>query len=186
MFVVFLGPPGVGKGTQGALMSERLAVPRVATGDLLRSAVRDGTPLGQEARSYMDQGLLVPDEVILGLIEEVLDSPDAAHGMIMDGFPRTVAQAEAVTARLKARGATIDHVLSIEVPQEELIRRLAGRAGEQGRTDDAPEAIEKRLQVYARETAPLIAYYETRGLLRPVDGTGSVASIAERIEHMVA
>jgi adenylate kinase len=182
MYVIFLGPPGAGKGTQGALMSARLGIPRVATGDLLRSAVREGTPLGLQAKAYMDAGLLVPDDVILGLIGEVLDSPEARNGIVMDGFPRTVAQAEAVGRILERRGVGVNHVISVEVPREDLVRRLTGRASEQGRSHDAPEAITKRLAVYTAETAPLIAYYQDLGLLRSVDGTGSVEAIATRIE----
>src|SRR5207249_1339116 len=144
---VLLGPPGSGKGTQGALLARRLNAPKVSTGDLLRSAVRDGTPLGKRAKSYMDQGLLVPDEIILGLIEEVLASEAARGGVVMDGFPRTIAQAVAVDRLLAARGAgsgaRIDKVLSFEVPGDELVRRMQGRAGQEGRSDDTPEAFEQ-------------------------------------------
>jgi adenylate kinase len=181
MNIILLGPPGSGKGTQGALLSDRLGIPRVSTGDLLRNAVERGTPLGQQARSYMDQGLLVPDEIIVGLVEEVLASSEAANGILMDGFPRTVPQAEAVDRALGARGAAVDCVLNIDVPEEELVRRMMGRAREQGRADDTPETIRKRFQVYVEQTAPLVQYYEARGVVRNVEGIGSIDEIAQRV-----
>ena len=186
MYVILLGPPGAGKGTQGAMLSERTGRPQVATGDLLRAAVRRGTPLGVQAQAYMDKGLLVPDAVILGLIEDVLASPEAAGGIIMDGFPRTVAQARAVDGYLADRGATVDHVLSIEVPEEELVRRLLARAVDQGRADDTPATIEQRLAVYRQETAPLIAHYREKRVLTDVDGVGTIEEIAERIDTALA
>ena len=145
MNIILLGAPGAGKGTQGVILSERAGLPKIATGDLLRAAVRDGTPLGRQAQEYMDQGLLVPDEIILGLIEEVLASADAAAGVIMDGFPRTTHQAEAVDGFLGSRNDLVDRVVTFEVPDDELINRMLGRAEEQGRSDDTPEAIRKRL-----------------------------------------
>jgi adenylate kinase len=183
MNVVLLGPPGSGKGTQGALLSEGTKLPRVSTGDVLRSAVDRGTPLGLEAKGYMDRGLLVPDDVILGLIEEVLALPEAADGVIMDGFPRTVAQAEAIGKLLGARGSEVDRVLSIEVPEEELVRRMLGRAAREGRSDDTPDAIQQRLEVYREQTEPLISYYRERGVLVEVDGIGTVESIAARVRE---
>lgn len=147
----------------------------------MRSAVARGTALGRRAQSYMDQGLLVPDDVIIGLIEEVLASADTANGIMMDGFPRTLRQADAVDRALARRGRRVDHVLNIDVPEQELIRRLSGRAGEQGRSDDSPEAIRKRLAVYAEQTAPLVQYYRERGVLRDVRGTGTVEAIAAHI-----
>lgn len=185
MNIILLGPPGSGKGTQGALLSERTSLPSVSTGDLLRSAVQRDTPLGREAKQYIDQGLLVPDAVILGLIEEVLTSPQAADGVIMDGFPRTVAQAEAVERVLAGRRATVDRVLSIDVPEDELVRRMIGRARVEGRDDDVPEAIRQRFAVYEEQTAPLIAYYKERGLLTTVSGMGGIEEIAQRVEEAV-
>jgi adenylate kinase len=182
MNVILLGPPGSGKGTQGELLAATLDVPRVSTGDLLREAVEQGTPLGQQARSYMDQGLLVPDDVIVGLIEEVLGSDAVAHGLVMDGFPRTVAQAEAVDRLLAARGRNVDHVVDIVVPEAELVRRLTGRARQQGRSDDFPETMRQRLHVYEEQTAPLVRYYEKHGLVRTVDGVGGIQEIAERVQ----
>jgi adenylate kinase len=133
----------------------------------------------------MDQGLLVPDEVIVGLIEEVLASAEAASGLVMDGFPRTVAQAEAVDRLLAARGRAVDHVLNIVVPEEELVRRLLGRAREQRRSDDTPETIRHRLRVYEEQTAPLVRYYARRGLVRTVDGVGPIEQVAERVQDLV-
>lgn len=185
MFVILLGPPGAGKGTQGALLSERAGLPRVATGDLLRTAVRHGTALGKQARTYMDRGLLVPDEIILALIDEVLDSPAARDGLIMDGFPRTVAQAEAVDARLAQRGRQVDRAISINVPEDELVRRLLGRAEQEGRSDDTPETIRRRLAVYRDQTEPLIGYYRSRSVLREVDGVGLPTAIAARIDEVL-
>ena len=185
MYVILLGPPGAGKGTQGALLAARSGLPRISTGDLLRAAVRDKTPLGRQAKHFMDQGLLVPDEIIIGLIGEVLNRSDAADGVIMDGFPRTVAQAEAVDRLLAERNATVDHVLTFEVPKEELVRRLLGRARDERRSDDAPEAIERRLDVYRKETEPLIAFYRDRGVLTAIQGTGSIDTIAIRVEEAV-
>lgn len=181
MNLILLGPPGCGKGTQGSILADRVGIPKVATGDLLRAAVRDGTPLGLKAKEFMDQGLLVPDEIIIGLIEEVLSSEEAAQGVIMDGFPRTVPQAEAVDALLERHGKSVDRVLGFEVPDDELVSRLLGRASQEGRSDDAPEAIKKRLQVFRDETAPLIEYYKKKGILVEVEAVGSIETIAERI-----
>lgn len=183
MQIIVLGAPGSGKGTQGALLADRLGVPKIATGDLLRAAVRDGTPLGVEARSFMDRGLLVLDEIILGLIEEVLRSPEAQDGVIMDGFPRTLAQAEAVEGLLADRGSRIDRVLLIDVPEDELVKRMLGRARAEGRSDDTPETIRKRLAVYGEQTAPLIRYYEERGLLTTIVGLGTVREVADRVNE---
>lgn len=183
MQIIVLGAPGSGKGTQGALLADRLGVPKIATGDLLRAAVRDRTPLGVEARSFMDRGLLVPDEIILGLIEEVLRSPEAQDGVIMDGFPRTLAQAEAVEGLLADRGSRIDRVLLIDVPEDELVKRMLGRARAEGRSDDTPETIRKRLAVYGEQTAPLIRYYEERGLLTTIVGLGTVREVADRVNE---
>lgn len=186
MNVILLGPPGCGKGTQGGLLAKKLSIPKIATGDLLRSAVRDGTPLGSKAKEFMDQGLLVPDEVILGLIEEVLERDEARNGVIMDGFPRTVAQAEAVDRLLQKRSASVDHVLSFTVSDEQLIQRMMGRAQQEGRSDDTPEAIKKRLQVFRDETAPVVAYYERQGLVTEIAGEGTVEHVAARVQGAVS
>jgi adenylate kinase len=185
MNLILLGAPGSGKGTQGVLLAKRLSIPKIATGDLIRAAMKDGTPLGQKAKAYYDQGLLVPDEIVLGLIEEVLQSPAARHGVIMDGFPRTRAQAEAVDRLLQARGRQVDRVALIEVPEDELVKRMTGRAAQEGRSDDTPEAFRRRLAVYREQTEPLVAYYRERGLVRSIAGVGSVEQIAERVQEAV-
>jgi adenylate kinase len=179
--IILLGPPGCGKGTQGAILARRLGAPRVSTGDLLRAAVKDGTPLGRKAQSFMDQGLLVPDEIILGLIEEVIGSDQSRAGMIMDGFPRTTAQAEKVDGLLGARKMQIDKVLNFDVADAELAKRMRGRAAQEGRSDDTAEAFQKRLTVYREQTAPLIDYYRRRGKLADVPGIGTIEEIAERV-----
>jgi adenylate kinase len=183
---MILGAPGSGKGTQGALLSTRLAIPKISTGDLLRAAVRDGTPLGARARGFMDQGLLVPDDIILGLIEEVLHSDAAARGVIMDGFPRTLPQAEAVDRLLAPLGRKVDRVLLIDVSEDELIERMVKRAAIEGRADDTPATIRRRQEVYREQTAPLIAFYDRRGLVTRVNGLGTVEEIAERMARAVA
>lgn len=180
MFLILFGPPGSGKGTQGAILAERLGIPKISTGDLIRAAMRDETPLGRKAKTFYDQGLLVPDEVVLGLIAEVLDRPEARDGVLMDGFPRTIPQAEAVDRLLAERGQQVDRVISFLVPEAELIRRLLGRAVEQGRSDDTSEAIQRRLDVYRSQTAPLESFYSEKGLLAEVEATGAVPDIAER------
>jgi adenylate kinase len=181
MNLILLGPPGAGKGTQGHRLSERYNIPEISTGDILRSAMHKGTPLGREAKSYMDRGALVPDEIMIGIIRERLAQDDTACGFILDGFPRTVAQAEALAQLSEEQQRPIEHVLSIEVPQEELLQRLAGRRQVEGRQDDTAEAIRHRLEVYERETAPLIDYYRRQGLLRCIVGVGTIDEIFQRV-----
>jgi adenylate kinase len=185
MNVILLGPPGCGKGTQGAILAERTKLPKVSTGDLLRAAVGQGSALGKRAKGFMDQGLLVPDDVILGLIEEVLASPQAANGVLMDGFPRTVAQAEGVEQALKRNHKKVDRVLTFDVPDAELVQRMQGRAAKEGRSDDTPEAFQRRLAVYREQTAPLIDFYRKRGVVKPVAATGTVEEIAQRVAEAV-
>jgi len=181
MNLILLGPPGAGKGTQGHRLSERYNIPEISTGDILRSAVHKGTPLGLEAKSYMDRGALVPDEVVIGIIRERLAQDDTERGFILDGFPRTVAQAEALSRLSEEQQRPIEHVISIAVPQEELLQRLAGRRQLEGRQDDTDEAIRHRLEVYERETAPLIDYYRCQGLLRCIVGVGTIDEIFQRV-----
>lgn len=183
MYVILLGPPGAGKGTQGEILARRTGLPRISTGDVLRAAVKNKTVLGLKAKGFMDDGVLVPDEVILGLIEDVLDRPEASDGAIMDGFPRTVAQARAVDRLLAARNATVDRVISFEVPKQELVRRLLKRADQEERSDDTLQAIERRLDVYHKQTEPLIALYRDRGVLTNIPGIGSIETIATRVEE---
>jgi len=180
--LILLGAPGSGKGTQGVLLAQRLGIPKIATGDLIRAAMKDGTPLGRQAKGHYDQGLLVPDEIVLGLIEEVLGSPAATPGVIMDGFPRTRAQAEAVDRLLQARGRQVDRVVLIDVPEDELVKRMTGRAAQEGRSDDTPEAFRRRLGVYREQTEPLVTYYRERGLVTTIPGLGTVAQIADQVK----
>jgi adenylate kinase len=179
--VMILGAPGSGKGTQGKLLAGSLGIPQVSTGDLIRAAMKAGTPLGLKAKGFYDQGALVPDELIFGLIQEILDSPPARPGVLMDGFPRTIPQAEAVDRMLKAKSAKVDRVVLLEVDEQELVQRLLARAAKEGRSDDNIESIRRRLQVFQQQTAPLIAFYEGRGIVKRVAGTGTVEEIATRM-----
>lgn len=181
MNLILLGPPGAGKGTQGHRLSERYHIPEISTGDILRVAARQETPLGQEAKRYMDSGALVPDEVMIGIVRDRLCQGDTKAGFILDGFPRTVAQAEALSRLSEEQARAIQHVISLEVPEKELLQRLAGRRQVAGRHDDTEEAVRHRLEVYDRETAPLIHYYRQRGLLRSIPGIGTVDEIFQRI-----
>lgn len=185
MFILILGAPGSGKGTQGKILAERLGLPKITTGDLIRAAMQDGTPLGIEARKYYDAGKLVPDSVILGMIKDELARPEAKDGAILDGFPRTAAQAELVDKTLGERGQRLNHILLLDVTEEELVRRMRQRAQVEGRTDDTPEAIQTRLQVYQRDTAPLVAHYVQRGIVHRVPGSGTVEQITEAIKRII-
>lgn len=185
MFLLLLGAPGSGKGTQGKILAERLRLPKITTGDILRAAVKAGTPLGREAKRYMDKGTLVPDAVILSLIKEELAKPEAKQGAVFDGFPRTAAQAELVDRTLAERGQRLNHILLLDVPEEELIRRMLARAAQEGRSDDTPEAIKMRLDVYRRDTAPLVAHYAQRGIVHRVPGTGTIEEIATEIKRFI-
>ena len=185
MFILILGAPGSGKGTQGKILAERLKLPKITTGDLIRTAMKDGTPLGLEAKKFYDEGKLVPDSVVLGMIKDELDRPEGKEGAIFDGFPRTAAQAELVDKTLGQRGQRLNHILLMDVTEEELVRRMRARAQIEGRTDDAPEAIATRLQVYQRDTAPLIAHYAQRGIVHRVPGTGTVDTIAGEIKRII-
>ena len=208
MRLILLGPPGAGKGTQARMLFERLHAPQVASGDLLRAAVRDKTPLGIQAKSFMDEGSLVPDELVLKLIDARLDEPDAKRGFILDGFPRSVPQAEALGKMLKARGETISQVIAIDVPVEDLVKRISGRrtcrncnemyhvafdppakpgicnkcGGElYQREDDREDTVRHRLEVYNNATKPLLDYYGRAGLLSQIDGIGRPDEILNRI-----
>jgi adenylate kinase len=185
VFILILGAPGSGKGTQGKLMADRLGLPKITTGDILRAAMKDGTPLGKQAKEFYDKGQLVPDAIILDLIKGELTKPEAKEGAIFDGFPRTAAQAELVDKTLGERGQRLNKILLMDVTEEELVRRMRARAHVEGRTDDSPEAIATRLQVYQRDTAPLIAHYAQRGIVHRVPGTGTVEHIAEEIKRII-
>jgi len=186
MRIVFLGPPGSGKGTQAKLLAERLKVPAISTGDMLRAAVREGTPLGLQAKTVMEAGELVSDDLMIGLIRERISQPDARPGFLLDGFPRTVEQAVALDGLLKGNEKRLSTVVNLSVPEEVLIDRLAGRSGQENRSDDRRETVLERLRVYRHKTEPLIEFYRRRGLLMDVDGVGEVSEIADRISRAVA
>ncbi|TVS13583.1 MAG: adenylate kinase [Wenzhouxiangella sp.] len=181
MRIILLGPPGSGKGTQAALLKQRLSVPHISTGDLLRAAVKAGTPLGLKAKAAMDAGDLVSDELVLGLIEERLGQPDIADGYILDGFPRNLAQAEALDALLDRLGQPVEKALELTVDEEQIVQRLARRAAEEGRSDDTEDVVRNRLSVYHQQTAPVTGYYADRNLLVRVDGMGSIEAINQRL-----
>ena len=185
MYILLLGAPGSGKGTQGKILAERLGLPKITTGDLLRAAVKAGTPLGVEAKKFMDDGKLVPDTVILSMIKDELAKAEAQQGAVFDGFPRTAVQADLVDRTLAERAQRLNHILLLDVPEEELVRRLIARAAQEGRSDDTPEAVKTRLQVYQRDTAPLIAHYAERGIVHRVPGTGGVDAIATEIQRII-
>ena len=181
MRIVLLGPPGAGKGTQAARVACRFGAPHIATGDIFRANVAEGTELGRAAQEYMDRGDLVPDDVVIAMVMERLASDDCAAGFVLDGFPRTVNQAEALDRQLVDLGAPLHAVLCFEAAEEELLRRLAGRAAAQHRADDAEQTIRHRLEVFAIKTRPLIDYYAHRGLLIKVDAIGTIEVVTKRI-----
>ena len=177
MNLILLGAPGSGKGTQSARLLERYGLAHISTGDILRAAVRDMTPLGREADTYMKAGKLVPDEVVIGLVEERLGQPDAQRGFLLDGFPRTTAKADALGTLITRMGLKLDRVILLDVGTEELVTRLKGR----GRADDTDEAVRTRLKIYEDQTQPLIQYYSDRGFLTRVEGSGEVDAITQRV-----
>jgi len=183
MKLVLLGGPGAGKGTQAAMMKNHYGIPHVSTGEILREARAGGTELGRKAAGYMDSGKLLPDDIILGIIEERVAK--FGGGFLFDGFPRTIAQAEGLDAMLGRLGWALDAVVSIEVPDETVITRLLKRAEIEGRPDDNRETIANRLKVYYDQTEPLKAYYRKRGILRTVDGLGSVDEVFGRIRTIL-
>ncbi|HEV7886081.1 MAG TPA: adenylate kinase [Acidimicrobiales bacterium] len=183
---LLLAPPGAGKGTQGERLSEAYGVPHLATGDALREHVRDQTPLGKEAQSYMDRGELVPDRLVLELVLLLLNGPEPMEGFILDGFPRTLGQAKAAYDWGAANGRTFHVVVSIDVPEDELVRRLLDRGMALGRVDDEDDTIKHRLAVYAESTAPLLDFYRSRGILAEVDGTGPPDEVTRRIRDEIA
>ena len=179
---LLLAPPGAGKGTQGERLAERHGVPHLATGDILREHVAKGTDLGMAAKEHMDSGGLVPDALVIDMILERLGGSDPAKDFILDGFPRTLRQAHAAYEWGTAMDRTFDAVIMLEVPEDELVRRLVDRGVASGRTDDTEEVIRERFHVYEENTAPLIDFYEERGILLRVDGTGTVEEVTDRIE----
>jgi adenylate kinase len=185
MRLILFGPPGAGKGTQAAAISEHFSLVHIATGDIFRDNVKNQTDLGQRAQQYMDQGELVPDEIVIAMIEERISHDDASSGFLLDGFPRTVPQAKALDDILAAGGHAIDGVIRLLVSDNELLARLLRRAEDQGRSDDTAEVIENRLAVYRDETEPLVEFYRGRDLLHEVDGEGDISEVRERVRNAV-
>lgn len=203
MRLIFIGPPGAGKGTQAARIVEHFGIPHVSTGDMLRAAVKAGTEMGKVADGYMKAGKLLPDDVIVGIVRERLGEDDARRGVLLDGFPRTLGQAEALDAMLVGEGIALDHVLLLEVPDDLIVERIVGRRSdpETGRIyhlrfdpppaeivgrlihrpDDTEEAVRTRLAVYHGQTAPILPFYEAKGLVRRVDGVGSPEEVMARV-----
>ncbi len=213
MHLVFLGPPGAGKGTQAKTFAEAQGIPHISTGDIFRAAVKEGTPLGTQAKGYMDRGELVPDAVVCGLVRERLARPDCRKGFILDGFPRTVPQAESLEQDLAGLGLKLTACVDFQIPRDELVRRLTARVtcrncgtsfntltnppkkagvcdacGGQTyvRDDDKPETVTRRLEEYDRKTAPLVEYYRKKGTLRPIPAAGAVQDVASALKRAVA
>lgn len=184
--MVLLGPPGAGKGTQAARIGERLGIPAISTGDIFRAHVAGSTELGRRARAYMDKGEYVPDSVTNAMVADRLTEDDAASGFLLDGYPRTAAQVDALDDMLSERGEALDVVVEITADADVVVERLLGRAAEQGRADDTEPVIRRRLEVYAEATAPLAAIYEGRGLLLRVDGMGGIDEVTDRIMAALA
>lgn len=183
--LIFLGPPGAGKGTQAKLLSESLGIPHISTGDILRAAVAEQTDLGQEAKAYMDAGELVPDGLILSMVEERLTQRDADSGWILDGFPRNAPQAVALDAMLQRLNQTYSHVINLDVPDDVLIERLLKRGQQLGRSDDTEAVIRHRLQVYREQTSPLIDFYSERQQLQRVDGDQAPATVTAELKGTI-
>jgi adenylate kinase len=181
MRMVFIGPPGAGKGTQAERLVKTYRMAHLSTGDMLRAARDAKTDVGVKADKFMSSGALVPDDIIVAIIAERLGQPDCQHGYLLDGFPRTIAQAEALDRMLAEKKTPLDVVLELRVPEEELFRRLAGR----GRADDTPEVIRQRLVAYRKQTEPLLEYYGRRGLLKSIDGLGAVDEIFDRAKAVL-
>jgi adenylate kinase len=181
MRLVLLGAPGSGKGTQAAMLKAALKVPHISTGDLLRAAVKAATPLGLIAKAVMEAGKLVSDDIVLDMLEERLAQPDVGGGFILDGYPRNLAQCEALEALLARIGQPLDIAVKLKVPSELIVERIAGRAAAEGRQDDTPETVRERLRVYAEKTAPVAEHFAGLGKLRIVDGVGDVDEVFRRI-----
>ena len=185
MRIVILGAPGSGKGTQAAMLVEHMGIPHISTGALLRNAAKKGTELGLKAKAIIDKGELIPDEVMSGIIEERLGRDDVANGFILDGYPRNVAQAESLDIMLERLGRPVEEAIHIDVDPEQIIKRIAKRAQEEGRSDDTKETVQNRMRVYAKQTAPVADYYEEKGLLTRVLGDGDKDEIQQRIRSVL-
>jgi len=183
--LLLLGPPGVGKGTQAQRLIDDLGVPQISTGDMLRAAVAAGTEVGREAKGYMGQGELVPDSAVVGVARERRDQDDARKGFILDGFPRTVAQAEALDRMLGELGVELERCVALTADEDELVKRLLLRAEQEGRADDNEQTIRNRMRVYHEQTAPLVDYYRKHGILREVDGVGEIDEVAARVREAI-
>lgn len=179
--ILLIGPPGAGKGTQAALLAQHFGIPAISTGDIFRENVRNETPLGLEAKAFMDRGEYVPDSLTNALVRDRLNQEDAAAGFLLDGFPRTIDQVEELDDILDETSKKLDVVVQLTADSEELLRRLSGRAQEQGRSDDTPDVIKRRLDVYEDQTAPLIDIYASRSLVAKVNGLGEIADVTSRI-----
>lgn len=192
MKLILLGPPGAGKGTQAARLVEKHGIVQLSTGDMLRAAVKAGTEVGRKAKAVMESGGLVSDDIVIGVVSDRIDEPDCARGFILDGFPRTVPQAEALTALLKEKGMKLDAVIELKVDENALVKRMENRvsemvaAGQTPRADDNPESFRKRLEEYREKTAPLSRYYDGTGELRQVDGMASIDDVTGAIEKLLA
>lgn len=183
MFIILIGPPGVGKGTQSKKIVSTYELPHISTGDILRQAIRDESELGKQAASFIAAGRLVPDEVIVGVVVDRLQQPDCRQGCLLDGFPRTISQADALNKYLSSNGQSVTAVILLVADSAEVQRRLLQRAEIEGRSDDSAATVEERLRVYRAQTAPLIGYYRDRALLREIDGMGTPEEVFDRIQE---
>jgi adenylate kinase len=188
MYLILFGPPGAGKGTQATILQLELGLPQLSTGDMLRAAIAAGTELGKRCKSIMERGDLVSDDVVVGIISDRLDQPDCAAGAVFDGFPRTIAQAQALDTMLAGRASQIDAVIELKVDDEAMVGRMESRVKESGgsaRADDTPETLRRRLEVYRRNTEPLLAFYRSQGKLKTVDGMAPIPQVASEIRAII-